>query len=221
MAARSILSPPFPLLFSPSLSISPARLLLIRPSTRDYILKFSFPSYYRIILATVAAAATTRSAHNKPVDFSPVTPYTLAVLVRETSVCSPKGQRPTLTTRHGSTRLVRANTQKLGLFWFPGRYPGSPLLSPTTPRFSSALSLSLSLPPPSCVFLPPSFVPSYPSIPPAFSLPLVCLPLSPSFPLSSSRSLAARYIPMSVKPIAAWNDGVVPKWGLTEKPGDR
>lgn len=63
------------------------------------------------------------------------------VLVRETSVCSTKGQRPTLTTRHGSTRLVRANTQKPGLFWFPGRYPDSPLFSSTTP---TPLSVSVS-----------------------------------------------------------------------------
>lgn len=56
-------------------------------------------------------------------------------------MCS-KGQRPTLTTRHGSTRIVRANTQKSGLFWFPGRYPDSPLLSGD---FDSSFSLSVSL----------------------------------------------------------------------------
>lgn len=88
------------------------------------------------------AAAATRKSHNKPVDFSPVTPYTpytpYTSCVRGASVCS-KGQRPTLTTRHGSTRIVRANTQKSGLFWFPGRYPDSPLLSPVT---STLLSLS-------------------------------------------------------------------------------
>lgn len=68
-------------------------------------------------------------------------------------MCS-KGQRPTLTTRHGSTRIVRANTQKSGLFWFPGRYPDSPLLSSD---FDSSLSLSLCF---SSSFLPYSPIPA-------------------------------------------------------------
>lgn len=65
--------------------------------------------------------------------------------VREASVCSMKGQRPTLTTRHGSTRVVHANTQKSGLFWFPGRYPGPPLSSPVTLPSLSLFLLSLFL----------------------------------------------------------------------------
>lgn len=141
------------------------------------------------------------------------------VLVRETSVCSTKGQRPTLTTRHGSTRLVRANTQKPGLFWFPGRYPDSPLFSPTTP---APLSVSVFREPP---LLPVSLLPSF-SLPYSpisrarvFSPTLSLRSSSFSFPLSpipSAAPLSPRCIPMSVKPIAAWNDGMVLKWGLTE-----
>jgi len=69
-------------------------------------------------------------------------PRVTRICVRRVGVCvSTKGQRPTLTTRHGSTRIVRANTQESGLFWFPGRYP-DPHFSP---RCDSNLSLFLSL----------------------------------------------------------------------------
>lgn len=142
------------------------------------------------------------------------------VLVRETSVCSTKGQRPTLTTRHGSTRLVRANTQKPGLFWFPGRYPDSPLFSPTTPaplsvsvfRDSAAFSPSLFF------LLSPFLIRPFRAL--GFSLRLSRSALLPSLslfsPIPSAAPLSPRCIPMSVKPIAAWNDGMVLKWGLTE-----
>lgn len=211
-------------------SLSPARFLPYRPRLRrSYseifcpLLPHRIPARHSIsisiavvvvvvlvlvlvVVAVAATAATARRSHNKPVDFSPTTPYNPVYSpcvrhVRRSRCVRRVNVRP---SPHATDRRASyAPTHRSPVcFGFPG--------VTRAPHFSGdfgLLSLSLSLPSlsHSLLLFPPFPRPS-----------LFLIRPFRAFVFSPSSSLAAQYIPMSVKPIAAWNDGVVPKWGLTE-----
>jgi len=191
---------------SPSLSLSlfSARFLpIVSSRLRGCILKFS-ALYYHISSAMVLPSPSPRFCRRRcdakvPQQtrrFFSRHPVYPVYFVREAHRCVRRvNVRP---SPHATDRRASyAPTHRSPVcFGFPG--------VTRTPHFSPVTSTSLSL----SLFL--SLL--------SFSLPYSPIPVC-SCSLSLSLSLSflfriARYIPMSVKPIAAWNDGVVPKWGL-------